>query len=256
MRDRLCGQHCGILRHLEYRLALLVARVHLLQVSPRTRSRHRWRAARYPRARRSTPPRKWRRPADPRCPTAARRCRAPRAACARQAVAAAGGIDEHGLLQVAAAGGGQEFVAALVAQGVGRSMSWPFAARTQPLSRQHHGDRLARHQRGFVDRLRGLALHQLGARARRRTSRRRSATSSPPASSASPCSSACRRSRRALRELLSARRGSSFPRAAPAGAAGSRGCASACSSESLKRFISTGLGSLLACGRCGSLRPD
>jgi hypothetical protein len=118
-----------------------------------------------------------------------------------QAVGAAGGIDEHGLLQVAALGGGLELIAALVAERA-RIDVVPFRRAHPAEARQHHGGRLAGEQFGLGDRLRGLALHQ--------RVRRASPYSSASLSSSSRTSFVSRallfkmpcRSRRAPREFL------------------------------------------------------
>ena len=79
-----------------------------------------------------------------------------------QAVGPAGGVDEHRLLQVAALRRRLELVAALVAQGA-RVDVVALGGAHPAEARQDHGDRFAGQQLGLGDRLRRLALDQLGA---------------------------------------------------------------------------------------------
>ena len=125
------------------------------------------------------------------------------------------------------------------------SISWPFAARTQPRSRQHHGHRLAGDQLGLVDGLRR-------PRARRCGVRRSSPYFSASASISSrdqllqlaPCSrAACSSSVPLLARARPARRGSSSPRACARWRSLRLEDGFGLVSVSLKRFISTGFGS-------------
>ena len=160
----------------------------------------------------------------------------------RQRVRAAGAVDEHRGLQAAAARGRLKRIACLVRKRA-RIDLVPLGGAHPAAGGKHHRRRLVRDERGLIDGLRRFALDDLRAAVVAELLRIGFDLRRRPACAVSPCSSAA-------------------PRAPPAPPASSfcssrifissslarwrslvSRIASTCSSESLKRFISTGFGS-------------
>ena len=160
----------------------------------------------------------------------------------RQRVGAPGAVDEYRRLQAASAGERLEGIAALVGECAGLDLV-ALGRAHEAAGREHDRHRLVRDEAGLVDRLRRLALDDLGAPLVAVLLGIGADLGWRSASSASPCSSSSASiSARSVASAFCSSRifiSSSLARWRRRVLR----ISSVCSSESLKRFISTGFGS-------------